>query len=236
MRGQDCTIVGARLTQCTACVEPELMERPGPGGRLRPGRLRRAAPARAWSCSRKSSPACPCPRLRAGSGLRTGRRGRCASRKRLRGHGRCTGWTAPPRCWPRPPSATRRHPGLRHRVQPAGGPAARRAPCPGTATTRCSATACCITWTDPQVLWDSVRRWAAPGAPVFVMDLRRAGQSPADARAPDGPLRRGRARRVAHTTFYHSLLRRLYPGGNPADNCATRASTTCVWRCRATAT
>ena len=28
---------------------------------------------------------------------------------------------------------------------------------------------------DPQVLWGSVRRFAAPGAPVFIMDLQRPG-------------------------------------------------------------
>jgi SAM-dependent methyltransferase len=49
---------------------------------------------------------------------------------------------------------------------------------------------------DPQVLWRSVRRWAAPGAPVFIVDLRRPDSADRRAR-PDRTLRRGRARRVA---------------------------------------
>ncbi len=57
---------------------------------------------------------------------------------------------------------------------------------------------------DPQVLWQSVLRHAAPGAPVFVMDLRRpdslesaaALTNTYAANEPD----------ILRNDFYHSLL------------------------------
>ena len=57
---------------------------------------------------------------------------------------------------------------------------------------------------DPQVMWDSVGRFAGPGAPVFVMDLMRPG-SEAQAReltqlhAADEP-------EILQRDFYRSLL------------------------------
>ncbi len=56
---------------------------------------------------------------------------------------------------------------------------------------------------DPGVLWQSIHRWAAPGAGVFVMDLMRPGgaaiaQSLVDQYAADEP-------EMLRRDFYHSL-------------------------------
>lgn len=56
---------------------------------------------------------------------------------------------------------------------------------------------------DPAVLWDSIKRWGRPGAPVFVMDLRR----------PDDPEQTERLVRqyaenepeILRRDFHHSL-------------------------------
>lgn len=62
---------------------------------------------------------------------------------------------------------------------------------------------------DPGVLWRSVRRFAGPGAPVFVADLRRpptpaAARALADRYAADEP-------QVLRRDFHHSLLAAFTP-------------------------
>jgi ubiquinone/menaquinone biosynthesis C-methylase UbiE len=62
---------------------------------------------------------------------------------------------------------------------------------------------------DPQVLWQSVRRLAAPGAPVFVMDLRRPptediARQMTDTYAAGEP-------EVLRRDFYNSLLAAYTP-------------------------
>ena len=56
---------------------------------------------------------------------------------------------------------------------------------------------------DPDVLWRSVRTWAAPGAPVFIADLRRPPTS-AEARRLTDLYTQGEAE-VLRRDFYHSL-------------------------------
>lgn len=56
---------------------------------------------------------------------------------------------------------------------------------------------------EPGVLWQSVRKWAAPGAPVFVADLRRP-PTPAEARRLTDLYTVGEADVLRHD-FYHSL-------------------------------
>ncbi len=62
---------------------------------------------------------------------------------------------------------------------------------------------------DPQVLWQSVKRYASPGAPIFVMDLMR----PADRAAAQAMQRRYAAGEpeVLQADFYHSLLAAYTP-------------------------
>lgn len=62
---------------------------------------------------------------------------------------------------------------------------------------------------DPQVLWQAVRQYAAPGAPVFIMDLRRPNshdeaQALVDLYAANDP-------EVFQLDFYHSLLAAFTP-------------------------
>lgn len=63
---------------------------------------------------------------------------------------------------------------------------------------------------DPAVLWDSVRRWAAPGAAVFVMDLRRPRTRGEAARLADRHAAGEPA--VLKRDFHHSLLAAFEPG------------------------
>jgi SAM-dependent methyltransferase len=62
---------------------------------------------------------------------------------------------------------------------------------------------------DPGVLWQSVARWAAPGAPVFVVDLRRPA-SEAEARRLTACYAAGEPAVLQHD-FYHSLLAAFEP-------------------------
>jgi SAM-dependent methyltransferase len=62
---------------------------------------------------------------------------------------------------------------------------------------------------DPQVLWQSIRHYAAPGAPVFVMDLcrpasRAAAQRLVDQYAAGEP-------EILRRDFYHSFLAAFTP-------------------------
>lgn len=57
---------------------------------------------------------------------------------------------------------------------------------------------------DPQVMWQEVNRLAAPGAPVFIMDLRRPG-SPAVARKLVDRYT-GKEPEILRRDFYNSLL------------------------------
>lgn len=62
---------------------------------------------------------------------------------------------------------------------------------------------------DPQVLWQAVRQFATPGAPVFVMDLRRPNsieeaQALVELHAANDP-------EVFKLDFYHSLLAAFTP-------------------------
>ena len=61
----------------------------------------------------------------------------------------------------------------------------------------------------PRVLWRSVTRWAGTGAPVFVMDLRRAA-SLADAQRLTDLYAAGEPA-VLRNDFYHSLLAAFTP-------------------------
>ena len=63
---------------------------------------------------------------------------------------------------------------------------------------------------DPAVLWASVVRWAAPGAPVFVVDLRRP-PSAEEARRLTDCYAAGEPAVLQHD-FYHSLLSAFEPG------------------------
>ncbi len=62
---------------------------------------------------------------------------------------------------------------------------------------------------EPAVLWRSVRRWAAPGAPVFVADLRRPADE-AEARRITALYTRGEPD-VLRNDFHHSLLAAFEP-------------------------
>ena len=62
---------------------------------------------------------------------------------------------------------------------------------------------------DPAVLWASVRRWSAPAAAVFIMDLMRPA-SQADARALVERYASGEPA-VLRTDFYNSLLAAYQP-------------------------
>ena len=62
---------------------------------------------------------------------------------------------------------------------------------------------------DPMVLWRSVMRWAGPGAPVFVVDLRRA-ESVADAQRLTDVYAAGEPA-VLRNDFFHSLLAAFTP-------------------------
>ena len=62
---------------------------------------------------------------------------------------------------------------------------------------------------DPYVLWTSVRRWAGPGAPVFIMDLRRA-ESVEDAQRLTDLYAAGEPA-VLRNDFFHSLLAAFTP-------------------------
>lgn len=62
---------------------------------------------------------------------------------------------------------------------------------------------------DPLVLWRSITRWAAPGAPVFVMDLRRPADL-AEARRLAAHYAAGEPAVLQHD-FYHSLLAAFTP-------------------------
>ncbi len=62
---------------------------------------------------------------------------------------------------------------------------------------------------DPLVLWQSVLRWAAPGAPVFVVDLRRPGTE-AEARQLTERYTVGEPEVLRHD-FYHSLFSAFEP-------------------------
>ena len=57
---------------------------------------------------------------------------------------------------------------------------------------------------EPQVLWDSIKRYAAPGAPVFVMDLMRPGTR-AEAESLVETYAAGEPE-VLRRDFLHSLL------------------------------
>ncbi len=56
---------------------------------------------------------------------------------------------------------------------------------------------------DPDVLWRSVRKWAAPGSPVFIADLRRPPSSDEARRLTD--LYTAGEAEVLRRDFYHSL-------------------------------
>ena len=62
---------------------------------------------------------------------------------------------------------------------------------------------------DPLVLWHSVRRWAGPGAPIFVMDLRRPASS-AEARRLADCYAAGEPAVLQHD-FFHSLFAAFEP-------------------------
>lgn len=62
---------------------------------------------------------------------------------------------------------------------------------------------------DPRVLWRSITRWAAPGAPVFVVDLRRPADLPEARRLADRYAAGEPA--VLQHDFYHSLLAAFTP-------------------------
>lgn len=62
---------------------------------------------------------------------------------------------------------------------------------------------------DPAVLWQSVNRWAAPGSPIFIADLRRP-DSPAEARRLTELYAAGEPSVLQHD-FYHSLLSAFTP-------------------------
>ena len=62
---------------------------------------------------------------------------------------------------------------------------------------------------DPQVLWRSVRRWAAPGAAVFIADLMRT-ESPAEA-ARFVELYAANEPEILKKDFYNSLLAAFTP-------------------------
>lgn len=62
---------------------------------------------------------------------------------------------------------------------------------------------------DPQVLWQAVARYAAPGAPVFVMDLMRP-DTPEQAAALVAEHAAGEPE-VLRRDFYHSLLAAFTP-------------------------
>lgn len=57
---------------------------------------------------------------------------------------------------------------------------------------------------EPQILWDSVKRFAAPGAPVFIVDLRRP-ESPREARMLV-EMYASKEPTVLQEDFYNSLL------------------------------
>ena len=63
---------------------------------------------------------------------------------------------------------------------------------------------------EPRVLWDTIRRFAAPDAPVLVMDLRRPGSKDA-ARAIVEEYAAGEPE-VLREDFYNSLLAAFEPG------------------------
>lgn len=62
---------------------------------------------------------------------------------------------------------------------------------------------------DPMVLWQSVTRWAAPGAPVFVVDLRRADSAGEARRLTD--LYCAGEPEVLRNDFFHSLFAAFEP-------------------------
>jgi len=62
---------------------------------------------------------------------------------------------------------------------------------------------------DPAVLWQTVRRYAAPGAPVFIMDLRRP-RSRAEAQALTDTYVAGEPA-ILQRDFYNSLLAAFEP-------------------------
>lgn len=59
---------------------------------------------------------------------------------------------------------------------------------------------------DPQALWSTVRRHAAPGAPVFVMDLRRPATVAEARRIRDEYTSRMDGNRIVYREIYSSLL------------------------------
>lgn len=62
---------------------------------------------------------------------------------------------------------------------------------------------------DPAVFWDSVNRWAAPGAPVFVVDLRRPSTPEEAARLTE--LHAVGEPPVLQHDFHHSLFAAFEP-------------------------
>ena len=102
----------------------------------------------------------------------------------------------------------RRHPGLRHRVRLIRG-LLPEAALPRHRYDVVFSNSLLHHLDDPRVLWHSVRRWAAPGAPVFIVDLRRP-DSAADARALTDRYAAGEPA-VLRNDFYHSLLAAFTP-------------------------
>lgn len=102
----------------------------------------------------------------------------------------------------------RRHPGLRDRVLLLHG----RLPDCALPRTRYDAVICNSLLhhlPDPAVQWRSVNRWAAPGAPVFVVDLRRP-PSRAEAQRLTDLYAAGEPDVLRHD-FHHSLLAAFEP-------------------------
>lgn len=101
-----------------------------------------------------------------------------------------------------------RHPGLRHRVQLLEG-LLPDAPLPRHRYDAVISNSLLHHLPDPMVLWKSVRQWAAPGAPVFVVDLRRPAD-PAEARRLADLYAAGEPAVLQHD-FYHSLFAAFAP-------------------------
>ena len=126
-------------------------------------------------------------------------------------HPRCTvhGIDASPAMLAAAPICHERHPGLRNRVQLFEGYLPDAA-LPRTAYEVVICNRLLHHLPDPLVLWRSIARYAAPGAPVFVVDLQRP-PSVEEAQRLGDLYTQGEPDVLRHD-FYHSLLAAFEPG------------------------